>query len=360
MDCPQIPQLSYGEFSERLRRKVTVQRIPAVGSLELTFRCNFRCKHCYVSHGHRGIAGQQELTTAEIKQFLDDIVSEGCLWLLITGGDPLVRQDFPEIWEYAKRKGLILTLFTNGSLITPRIADFLQEWKPYNIEIKLYGATSETYERVTGIPNSFERAMHGIELLRERNIQFGLKTMVLTLNRHEFAQIRSIAQKFDVPFRFDPIVNQGLETQLDLQSLRLPIQDILELDAEMEPQVKAWYNQYLATRSNNSPDLYICQARHRSFHVDPYGNVGICTMERVNRVNLRQASFHEIWWEYHPKMFSRQYSSTYECQGCEMRSVCMQCPAWGYLEHNDPEKRVMFICKLTKLRVERTAQMIQS
>ena len=154
---------------KRLRNKIAGQRIPITGSLELTFRCNLRCQHCYVTHGHQGIPGQQELTTAEIKNILDQLVDEGCLWLLLTGGEPLMRRDFLEIYTYAKRKGLLVTSLHQRHHAHATYS--LISWPNgvrINIEITLYGRTQETYERVTGIPGSHARCIRGIELLLER------------------------------------------------------------------------------------------------------------------------------------------------------------------------------------------------
>ena len=123
-DCIGIPQLGYGEFSERLHRHLEGQRIPISGSLEVTMRCNLRCQHCYIPIEQRASHKDQELSQEEIERILDQISDAGCLWLLLTGGEPLLRRDFLDIYIYAKRKGLILTLFTNGTLITPRIADY--------------------------------------------------------------------------------------------------------------------------------------------------------------------------------------------------------------------------------------------
>ena len=139
-----------------------------------------------------------------------EVTDAGCLWLLLTGGEPLLRRDFLDIYTYAKRKGLILTLFTNGTLITPRIADYLAEWRPFNIEITLYGATQETYERVTGIPGSYARCRRGIDLLLERKLPLNLKTMVMTLNHHELDQMKSLAASLGVQFRFDPIMQRSV------------------------------------------------------------------------------------------------------------------------------------------------------
>ena len=109
-------------------------------------------------------------------------MDEGCRWLLLTGGEPFLRPDFLDIYTNANKKGLLLTLFTNGTLLTPRSADLLAERRPFAIEITLYGATQQTYERITGIPGSYARCRRGIDLLLERNLPLKLKTMVMTLN----------------------------------------------------------------------------------------------------------------------------------------------------------------------------------
>jgi MoaA/NifB/PqqE/SkfB family radical SAM enzyme len=126
MECPHIPITNYSEFSRRLHDKVVGRRIPISGSIEVTARCNLRCAHCYINlpAGDRH-ALERELNCQELFSILDQMVDEGCLWLLITGGEPLIRPDFLDIYTYAKKKGILITLFTNGTTITPRIADHL-------------------------------------------------------------------------------------------------------------------------------------------------------------------------------------------------------------------------------------------
>ena len=150
--CGSLPQLEYGQFSDWLHEKVRSQRVPVSGSLEVTERCNLRCQHCYIPAKQRAGSRRRELKLPEIERILAEIAESGCLWLLLTGGEPFLRRDFLDIYTSARRKGLILTLFTNGTLITRPIADTLAEWRPLKIEITLYGATPETYERVTGVP----------------------------------------------------------------------------------------------------------------------------------------------------------------------------------------------------------------
>jgi len=128
VDCAGIPELSYSEFGELISKKTAGRRVPLKGSLELTLQCNLRCKHCYLDGVHDGIPGEQELSTEEWYDILDQLADAGTLWLLMTGGEPFARSDFLDIYTYAKKRGFLITIFTNGTLITPEIADYLADW----------------------------------------------------------------------------------------------------------------------------------------------------------------------------------------------------------------------------------------
>lgn len=193
MDCPNLPVIAGSDLFRKMKENTPGQRIPFSGSFELTYRCNMRCVHCY--QGDRRFDHQPaELTTAEIFRITDEIAAEGCLYLLITGGEPFLRPDLYDILRYIKRKGILVTLFTNGTRIDQAAVDRLLGCVPNKIEITLYGLTQETYERVTGIPGSHRRCMQGIELLHKHNIPFALKTMVMTTNFHELAGMKAYAE----------------------------------------------------------------------------------------------------------------------------------------------------------------------
>ena len=354
MECPHIPELSYGEFSQRLHDKVAGKRIPIVGSLEVTFRCNLRCVHCYVAYGHNGIPGQTELTYTEIRGILDQIVDEGCLWLLLTGGEPLLRPDFLNIYTYAKRKGLLVTLFTNGTLITPRIADYLADWRPFKVEITLYGRTQETYERITGIPGSYERCMRGIDLLLERGVPLKLKTMLMTLNKHELWDIKAYAESLGVEFRFDPMMNAGLDGSKEPLAFRLSPEEVVQFDLGDAKRLEEWqeFSDRFRGVQANPRYLYVCSAGLHSFHIDPYGELSMCLISRVPSYDLRQGSFSEGWQEFLSQVRYQKPTEDYQCNQCELISLCGQCPGWARLEHGDPEKPVEFLCQVAHLRAE--------
>ena len=354
MECPHIPELSYGEFSKRLHEKVAGQRIPISGSLELTFHCNLRCSHCYAAHGHCGIPGQTELTYTESCGILDQIVDEGCLWLLLTGGEPLLRPDVLDIYTYAKRKGLIITLFTNGTLITPRIADYLAEWRPFAVEITLHGRTQDTYEHITGVPGSYARCMRGIDLLLERGVPLRLKTMLMTLNKHELWDIKAYAESLGVNFRFDPLINAGLDGSRAPLAFRLSPEEVMQFELADADRLERWPEQYkrLYGVQTDSRYIYMCGAGLDAFHIDCYGELSLCLMARVPSYGLRHGSFHQGWHEFLPQVRYQQASEDSECSQCKLRLLCAQCPACARLEQGDAEKPVEFFCRVAHLRAE--------
>ena len=354
MECPHIPKISYGEFGKRLREKIAGKRLPLSGSLELTFRCNLKCVHCYLGDARHGIPEKEELSYPEISALVDQIVDEGCLWLLLTGGEPLLRPDFLDIYTYAKRKGLLITLFTNGTLVTPQMADYLQQWRPFRIEISLYGRTKETYEKVTGVPGSYERCLRGIDLLLERGLPLRLKTVAITLNKHEISATKEYADGLGLSFYFDPLINPGLDGEAGPTTFRLTPEEVLELDladVERADELRGFCDRM--QRPASEPEYtYVCGAGIRSFHIDPYGKLSLCLVSRSRSYGLREGSFHEGWHEFLPQVRYHKAGDHYVCSRCELISLCGQCPGWAELEHGDQQAKVEFLCRVAHLRAE--------
>ena len=164
MPEPVVAEVPFADLQRRLGLRE--RRLPLQGTLETTYRCNLNCAHCYVNQpaGSRA-ERERELPLARLKALVDEIVEAGCLEVLFTGGEVLVRPDFPELYLYAIRSGLVVTIFTNGTLVTESVADLLDRHRPHAVEISLYGMTRETYERVTRVPGSYDKCLAGIERL---------------------------------------------------------------------------------------------------------------------------------------------------------------------------------------------------
>src|SRR5438445_6842006 len=149
---------TYTDLSHTIHNHYANRRVPLEVSIEVTRRCPLECQHCYNNLPMGDLAARnRELSKEEYVALLDELADMGVLWVLFTGGEIFARKDFLEIYTHAKRKGFLITLFTNGILINEGIADYLREYPPFGIEITLYGRTRETYEALTQLPGSYER-----------------------------------------------------------------------------------------------------------------------------------------------------------------------------------------------------------
>jgi radical SAM protein with 4Fe4S-binding SPASM domain len=352
--CKTIPDISYSAFARRIGERVSSERTPLDGSLEVTFRCNLRCAHCYVNEppGHRR-SKERELTAAEIRRITDEVVDRGCLWMLLTGGEPLLRPDLREIYLHMKRRGLLVTLFTNGTGITPRIADLLAEWPPLVVEVSVYGSSPEVYERVTGVPGSFRRCIRGIELLVDRKVRMRLKTIPTTLNYMDMDGMRALTAGYGLDFEWDPLVNCRVDGSPKPTAVRLRPEQILALEQQDTKRAAAFRLEFgKASRVDPRADLITCGAYLHAFHIDPYGHLVPCMLLREPAYDLRKGSFREGWDEHFPTMRRQARTKAMACDACDLHAACDQCVGWARLETGDPEGRVPFLCDLTLLRAD--------
>lgn len=353
-----IETRSYADFSFAIHADVNPMRIPVNGTIEVTNRCPLECAHCYNNLPmNDGVARRRELTTEEHKRLVDELSELGCLWILYTGGEIFARADFLEIYEYARRKGFLITLFTNATMITERIADFLAAHPPFDIEVTLYGRTKATYESLTGIPGSFEKCLRGIELLRQRNLPLKLKTVALTINKHEIASMKKFAADLGVEFKFDPMINPRIDCSASPLAVRLSPADVVSLDLEDPERVSEWRRLALECApalpaEGEDRMLYECGGGVNSFAIDPYGDMTICVLSHVDKYNVRDGSVREGWESFLRNVRGRKATRETKCTRCALKSLCGSCAANGELENGDAEAPVDFLCRTAHLRAE--------
>ena len=346
----QVTQISFSQYGGHLRQKYGEKRRPVQGSLELTFRCNLDCIHCYCRLPSEDKQAKScELSFEEICKIIDDAAEAGCMWLLITGGEPIIRPDFIDIYTYAKRKGLFITLFTNGTMVSDKIADYLKEYSPYLVEITLYGATAKTHEEVTRIPSSFQRSLDGIHRLLERGIRLKLKTMAMTINRDELDDMRELANSLGVKFRYDPMINAPFNGSREALKYRLTPEEVVELELSDIGRVEE-YQEICEKFGGTSDTVFGCGAGLYNFHVDPYGQMSMCISGRWPSYNLRDGSLKEGFYSFFPELRSRKPESDYPCGQCNLHSICNNCPGTAYPEKGDIESVVDYYCQIAHLR----------
>ncbi len=356
-------ELEYGQFSELLDRNLYGQRAPLSVTIGLTDRCNLRCVHCFVHDpAQDSKLGPRELTTEQWFGVFDQLAEAGCLWMAWTGGEILLRSDFSDLLHYAKRRGFLISLLTNGTLLTPGIVDLLTEWYPLMVEITLYGLTEQTYEKVTGAGGAYERCMRGIDLLLQAGIPLRLKTIAMTLSQHEVQAMYDLAAGLGIEFRHDGVLFQTYHGK-DISDLRLPAAELVAMDA-MHPKaeegfhrINERYRELLAVDPSYADDyVYTCGAGFRSFYIDPYGCMGLCQMTRPAPYDLGSGTFQE-GWRLLGELRLRPVSRDFACLHCSLAGFCQRCPAFSTLEHGDAETVVDYACDITHLRAQQMGLM---
>lgn len=328
----------YRDFSQEVHQEGATK--PLSGQLELTFHCNMRCQHCYVAED----TSKKELSSKEWYYILDQLYEEACLWICFTGGEPLLRDDFLDIYTYAKRLGFLITIFTNGTLITEEIGDYFRKYPPFSIDITLNGITQETYESITQIPGSFTKVMKVIEIIMERNLPLKLKSQAMTLNYSELSRIKEFSERLGVNFGYTTVISSKIDRGIGPCLLRLSPDKVMELEDsedltfEKEPP---W-----------SHNLFRCPAGTWTFHISPYGEVFLCPFVRRPCFDLKKISFREVFYDEFPKIRSIKYRTDSKCKDCKIYHLCHNCPGRAELETGDPEKPIEYFCRLAHIRAE--------
>jgi radical SAM protein with 4Fe4S-binding SPASM domain len=352
-----LDQVSYGAFSADLHQRQAGQRMPMQVSIEVTRRCPLECQHCYnnLPMGDHD-ARNREMSTEEHFRMLDELVEMGCFWLLYTGGEIFARKDFLEIYTYAKKKGFLITLFTNGTLITEKIADYLVEWPPFAIEITLYGRTKEIYEELTQIPGSYEKCLRGITLLRERGLPLKLKTVATSINKHEvFAMKQFAEEELGVEFKFDGQINPRIDCSQSPLAVRLTPEEVVALDMHSPKAAMEYRN--LARHDLESPPapvpdaaVYACGGGMNSFAINAYGEMGICVISQQETFDIRSSGLQPAWEHSLRELRGRKRTRITKCAECRIKALCGMCPANGEMENGDRESPVSFLCHVAHLR----------
>ncbi len=356
MQCPhQIPD-DVSAYLIRVSRRMEENRVPAAGSVSLTNTCNFDCIHCYLGYDcRRSHRRSEELSTDSWLAIIDEITQAGCLFLLFTGGEPLLRKDFSQIYLHAKKNGLIVTVFSNGSLITEDIAAIFGEFPPHQLELSIYGTTPETYRRITGAPSALADVTAGIETLRKNRIRFQLKTVLMKPNRQEFHDMQQLAIHHGVPFRFDAAIFGSFAGDKSPMKYRVAPEDAVDLEMADDHLVEGWKSYCSRMETASIPDtLYQCGAGITSFHIDPAANLQPCIMPTGISYNiLRPGGFQHGWYTVLPGIRNKPIGGDLlECSRCEKRHVCSYCPAFFALETGSEMRRSPYLCAQAHRRHE--------
>jgi len=343
----------------RLFARAVAGRIPLNGSIAMTHRCHLRCVHCYLGGERQARPEAGEQDTAFWRSVIDQVADAGCLNLLITGGEPLLRPDFAELYARAGQRGMLVTVFTNATLVDDRIVHLFERFSPELVEVTLYGATAEVYEQVTGVRGSYRRCLEGVDALQERGIRVGLKTVVLQENRHEVAAMRAIAGERRVSFRIDAALFPCRDGCTSPLGHRISPAEAVALEMEDAKLLRDTAAYFEGKRGLPPEDrLFTCLAGLTSFHVDPKGTLLPCLMVQTHGFDLRRGAFRAGWEGVLSRFREQEIGPEYECHRCEKRFLCGACPAQAGMETGSPHRKAEYLCQLGDERLRAIAPLL--
>jgi radical SAM protein with 4Fe4S-binding SPASM domain len=348
MACPST--FGNAEFVQAFNRRSADGKVPLLGSIEVTRRCNLRCEHCYL--GHRD--GQAELDAGTLLGLTDELADAGCLYLVLTGGDPLLHPEFPTIYRHMRERGMVVTLFTNGTTVTDATLAVLRHHPPHEVEVSIHGATPGTHDGVTGMPGSFEACWGGIDRLAGAGLRVTLKTMLTSANRGEFHAMEALAGARGMRFRFDTALFPRWDGDRAPLDRRIPAEEAVDLEFADPTRARGWIEFDRRTRAWKTGDeLFQCGAGLTAFHVDATGHLRPCLMVHRISVPLVPGSFAEAWQAVGNAVGGRRSGGASACRSCRAQFVCGYCPGQFDLETGDDETVSDYLCSLGHSRLRK-------
>ncbi len=343
----------------KIAKLTAIPRVPLKGSIDLTYRCNNHCRHCWLSIPFDSKEKSQELNFNEIKLIVDESRKMGCRSWSISGGEPMLRPDFAEIFDYIASNSVSYSINTNGTFITSKIARLLK--KKGSKMIALYGATKEVHDHITRNPGSFEATMRGFRYLMEAGTGFVVQLIPMKDNYHQFKEMVKLAQslsryyRIGAPWLYLSAYGDKARNKQIIRQRLLPA-EVVELDQPDLFNEKFGDNETGPGYCNTKEGEYLfssCIAKGRQFHIDAYGKMSFCCFIKDHnfRYDLRKGNFRECWDGFIPSLARKvkateNYKKT--CGSCKLRKDCRACPVCGYLEHRNFNSKVDYLCQVAR------------
>ncbi len=352
----------YIETTEYGSRAMVSKRLLGNLDIELTERCNNNCLHCYINLPGDHEAKDRELTTDQIRTILLEAVSLGCERIRLTGGEPLLREDFPEIYTFARRLGLIVMVFTNATLVTPEIADLFARIPPLeNIEVSVYGMNRTSYESCSRVPGSYNAFRRGIGLLLDRKVPFIVKGVFLSFNEQEIEEFQAWARTLP-GMRTRPSYSMNLDLRVRgdsekrndiIRSIRPDPEDKMrDIETRKEEYIREMKDFIPRFTSPPGDKLFTCGAGLRQGCVDAYGIFQACMLLRHpdTLYDLKNGSLRDALTGFFPEVRkTRATNPEYleRCARCFLKGLCDQCPAKSWMEYGTLDTPVNESCEFT-------------
>ena len=320
------------DLLQEMSVKAQKLNIPLSVQLDLTYRCNERCVHCYLDHDDHG-----EMTTAEIKHLLDEMAEAGVFILTLSGGEIFLRKDFFDLLEHARRLMFCVKLKTNAVLIREREAARIRDLNVESVQISIYSHRPEVHDAITLIPGSLKRSLDAIRFLKSQGLKVIIANVLMTQNMQDYQGVRALAAELGVECTLDPTITPMMDGNRSTLALGVDQSALRQVfrDTSLVGDVDE-FCAIPAPAGEDEMESTPCSAGHTACYVSPYGEVFPCVQFPLPTGNVRQQRFIDIWRhsEQMNDVRSIRLKDLTTCPSCSHAGTCTRCPGLAYMEGN--------------------------
>lgn len=351
-------QIETNTIEKAMLCRASAAQRPITGTLELLPICNMNCDMCYIRLSRTEMEKKGRMRTAdEWISMGEEMERAGVLFLLLTGGEPLLFPDFRRLYLSLRERGIILTVNTNGTLIDEDWAAFFGENKPRRINITLYGADDRAYETLCHYPGGFEKTVQGIRLLKGRGVDVKINGSVTKSNRNDMEKIYAIGRELGAPVHMDTYMLPGIherklpfEAQSRLEPEEAAAAEMEMLRNEMNPEAFRMYVRQMLLQIKKEGNVYsegiTCMAGNCSFAVNWQGEMRPCVTLEEPSVPVFETGFESAWQQISEKV--KAYRVNEKCRQCRLRPVCKTCVASARLETGEYDGLPEYLCRYAR------------
>jgi radical SAM protein with 4Fe4S-binding SPASM domain len=306
--------------------------VPLSVQLDLTYRCNEQCVHCYLDHDDHG-----EMSTVEIKHLLEEMAEAGVFILTLSGGEIFMRKDFFEILEHARALTFCIKLKTNAVLVREKQAARLRDLGVESIQVSIYSHRPEVHDAITKVPGSLRRSLDAIRFLRQQGLKVVMANVLMTENLHDHHGVRALAEELGANYTLDPTITPMMDGDRSILELKADVSDLRTLFHDESYVGNP--EEFCApppTPTEDSMDSLPCSAGHTGAYVSPYGEFYPCVQFPLSCGNVRQQRFIDIWQNSKQlkEVRSIRLRDLSSCSQCAHGGTCTRCPGLAFLEGN--------------------------
>ena len=347
-------------IKERLQRKAAQAGVPISGTFELTPRCNLSCRMCYVRMSPEEMKPYgRELTAREWISLGEQATQSGMLFLLLTGGEPMLRPDFSEIYEAMSQMGPSISINTNGTMLSKQVRDLLERRPPSQLNVTLYGPKAATYDTLCGSSCAFEKTMDTLRWARDIGILLNVNITVTPWNMDQITELEALAERENLHLRmtFYNFPPSRRNTKTDFS--RIAAEDVGRMIAQRECRLQGVES--LTVRANSIlKSVLSCPERQNSgisegegiscfagrsqFWVAWNGEMTPCGMLDVPKTAPLSEGFQASWEKI--KQETARIRLCSDCISCKERDTCFNCAAVMCTETGSFEGRPDYMCRL--------------